>query len=102
MNTIHLTDTENILLKKLLGELDNLYACAACNDFVVESTPEMASLVATIQEAWENENGVPKEDRNPFPVEHKEGGKIETMDFEVLRYFLKKFGLEELKTEETT
>ncbi len=92
MKTVELLDVEVQLLKQLLGDLSNRYACASCNELEIESSPEMRLLVAIIETGWSDRNNVPNEDR--LGVDHTPEGKITTMDFMVLEHFQKKLGIE--------
>ena len=90
MKTVTFLDVETQLLKRLLQDLLDRYACAGCNDMEIESSPEMNLLVAIIEKDWNDRNGVPEEDRSEL---HVADGKIQTMDFMVLDHFLNKFGI---------
>ncbi len=91
MKIVNLMGVEVQLLEKLLGDLEEKYACAGCNDFSVENTPEMRLMVGIIEAEWENRVGVPKEDRRELSFDAQ--GNIMTMDSMVLEYFQRRFGI---------
>jgi hypothetical protein len=89
MKSVILVEAELDLLRRLLGDLRDRYTCASCNDMDVEANPNTEALVAAIEREWDKRNDVPN---RPPPLIRN--GKILTMDFMVLEYFQKKFGLE--------
>ena len=89
MKTVELLDVEVQLLEKLFKDLEDKYAYAGCNDFEIESTPEMNLLVAIVEKDWEDRAGVPEEARSE--VHFNDQGDITTSDFMVLEHFQRKF-----------
>ena len=82
MRKFELEDEEFEILKGFFKNVENSQANASCNDFEIESTPEMNLVVALAEARWHRLAGA----EAPTSVELREG-KVHSMDF-ILREYL--------------
>ncbi len=90
MRKFELSDPEFEILKRFFKELEHHHACAGCNDFEIESTPEMNLVVGLAEARWHRLAG----EEAPTKIDVHDG-KVHSMDFIIREYIESSIGITE-------